>query len=316
MAAINSSTFIEGIRKNFHFIESDEDQYHYYFWKGSKELILDKFQNMTFPHVDVFKSRKTLANQLTVFCALKKDDLAMNAIIQDFGNGQGEILSFYVQKPYRRKGKGRYFLQLIEKTLLESGIKELGLLFNSKWESQQTWTKILLERQWQAGETQMHLLYIPDCQSQMRKDWFDKMQLPEGYTVEEFNAETPKILESLFKTPKWQEVDISDLNPLKNWYNTLFYCSLILKKDGEIIGWVYNQRMGENIMRAASLFVYPGNAKGLGLILTAEAMRRRKYGFTILIEMAPKSIAMQKITKKYLADASSEFHQITSWKSP
>lgn len=165
------------------------------------------------------------------------------------------IHSFLVQPNFQRQGIGLRLLKTLEKYIRERGGQRVEGSYRNHWKSVAAIKKILKREDWQTPEPQ---LIIAKGRVAKVLSYFSKTnQVISGLTILPFTQLKKSDIEYIQKkqaTNRWFD---PDLFPFMEEQTIHLACSFLVKKEGEIIGWLVAHRINARLNEWTALFIDP-----------------------------------------------------------
>jgi N-acetylglutamate synthase-like GNAT family acetyltransferase len=309
--------FLEAIYKNFQMV-TFEDEVFYHYWKGPKESVAKYFEYFSFPRIiDLIKLMK-MPNEIYVLVSsnLSKNEVYGSCILKINEKRQLQPVTFVINPSFRKMGYGSRLLLQLDQFAQKLQLKEICIKYRTFWKSNEYWDKMLQSANWSAPEIILNYFSLPDINTQYEKDWFKQSQLPREYQVTTWNNQTFKTLNNLLQRLEWRDVVPKDLSPFQFPEKILDYCSLLLHKNGEIVGWLICHLLQPDTAQVTTLFIHPQKSKGISLSFIAEAMKRRKEGLRVVFMVKRDNTKVLNMVNKYLNVSTLEVsHQLKRTKT-
>ena len=229
---------------------------------GYKVRILSKeecwqFRRMTFP---AYMNRLG-NNSLAVGALGKEGPMGLALFDNTKKNGSAELLSLLVAAPYRGKGVGAQLLRYGESILAESGFKNLHTVWSETVPGARPFAGILKKHNWSEPEKRL-LMFRGDISGELGQAV--QAQCP--------RYRTPDCLPRRFSLGLWSDMTpqertfILSCQDKRDWYEKrsnpfreesalVPKLSLLLKKEGQIAGWLTVHRISAQSLRITDVFI-------------------------------------------------------------
>jgi GNAT superfamily N-acetyltransferase len=183
------------------------------------------------------------------------------------------LLSISVKTRYRNKGIGTKLFEILEKYLAENGYKKIAVEFIRDSKQINFLEKIITRSGWELPELKTMLCKI-HYKRLLKAGWVTKYQLPENFSIfrwKEISEDEKMIIKSYEYKDGWYP---ENLNPFNLDIKMQSSNSLGLRFKGEIIGWIIVQKLSNNSLNYARLFVCRDfQDTGKIIILLSEAIK-------------------------------------------
>lgn len=220
--------------------------------------------------------------------------------------GEAELLSVFVEKPWRGSGVGTRLLRQIENEIRESAHhrRRLVLTYSSSLGSAAAVERLLAKCDW--SQPRPNMLLVRVGQEMTQAPWFLGRELPPPLHIVPWLTLTPEQRNRLEQSQRAQHWAPEALWPFR-YEDGIEPCnSLALCSDDDVVGWIITHRIAAKVVRYTAVFVreeYRRPAREFFLI--AEAGRRQLEAigydsigtFGVLME----NTAMVRIVQRKLA---------------
>jgi len=215
------------------------------------------FDHMTFPAYRSLLSNRTLA--AGAYSGKEPVGLALIAPSSDHTNA--ELLSLYVDFPHRQRGLATMLLGHAERTLKKANISTIHTSWSETLPGAAPFKAILAKSGWSEPYKRMFTLrgdmdgdFGREVQEKYPK-YKDPCCMPRAYTLtfwhDMTDADRAFIL-SKQGDPDWYE---PNANPFRDESTMEPANSLLLRKDGEITGWLTVHRTAPDTLRYTDVFI-------------------------------------------------------------
>lgn len=171
-------------------------------------------------------------------------------------NKSAEILSIFVEPPYRCQGVGTDLLTRVEQELIFRGCTDVKLIYTCGQPTTQAFERLLQKCQWMPPQPRM-LVCKSSRDKIMNAPWMQKTKLPDSYSIFPWAEITEAERLGL---QKYQEIfpwiPIT-LIPFIHEENFEPLNSLGLRYHGELVGWMITHRLSPDTIRYACGFLRP-----------------------------------------------------------
>lgn len=222
---------------------------------SSAELQLDElpfpvppvYLGMTFAR---YRDWMRTAQPSGVAIGLRSGDRPVGLAIAEFQGETGEILSLFVLPDLQGRRLGTALLTASEQALRQRGAKQAVIRFNTELPSATPLAQILWREGWSPPETAM-------CFAKIRSTIAEEIWLQRSA---ELDGELTSWSQLSGKERQWmtesQPLFSAELWPFDSEESTIEpEISSLLRKDGEVIGYLVTHRVGVGMVRYTSLFV-------------------------------------------------------------
>jgi GNAT superfamily N-acetyltransferase len=179
---------------------------------------------------------------------------------------KAELISLYVDPAHRKKGIGSALVQVLEKSVQDAG--GVSLIF--RYVDSEEMAGFLLAQKWNKDPL-LSILYTHDGSTQIA----DQELYNQGnYQVSLFTEITEEEKKWFIDNP---DLSSPELHPFLEKLDAPVepLNSLVLRKDGQIKGWLITHRIAENTISYSKLYVMKEERKHFaGLYLMHEALKR------------------------------------------
>jgi len=189
--------------------------------------------------------------------------------------GHPELLSLFVQPELRNRGIATDLVGGIEQELAKRGYLQLEAVYMTGKPSIAVVERILAKRGWSPPETRTVTLRFTKEEA-TRTPWWDRVHLGPEFEIFPWTEMTPEGIEEIRKSDEKSHWVAVGLEPWRHGYPPFeTVTSLGLRYRGEVVGWVINHRVSEDVVRFTCSFVHPKlSRRGRILPLYTESIRR------------------------------------------
>ena len=239
----------------------------------------------------------------------KNQQMIGSCIFGFFDKVQVKLYAFSINQKQRNKGYGKKMMHVFLNVIKQMAFEQVHIDYRTYWNANKHWMKILDQTGWSDPELRFYYVTMPDVKVQFGKSWLTARSIEAPYTVETWNKNSFNQLKATLMHKDWQGVVRKQLNPFQLAPYVVPHCSLLLKKEGEVVGWLICHMLQENVVQGTTLFVHPDKAKGTGLALLGEAFKRRKLGARVLFIVEKDNTPMLNLINKYVIGGEAELFE-------
>lgn len=186
------------------------------------------------------------------------------------------ILSVYVARDFRNRGIGTELLGLLERSLADCGFTHGELSYACSEPSTPIVEHFLSKCGW-PSEGERMFAFIESAEM-LLSAWSQEAVLPDSYAIAPWlsiSAEERRTLRESQENERWIPENLIPFHFEKGLDPRT---SLILRREGNVVGWLLTHRLNSNTLEFANLFVRPSlNRAGntfASLALLSEGVRR------------------------------------------
>ena len=215
------------------------------------------FAHMTFPAFRPMLGSGTLA--LGVYSGDEPVGLALVAPAAD--RAKAELLSLFVETSYRRRGIGSMLLEHVGRILASAGIPSLYAVWSETLPCAREFEATMAKAGFSVPHQRMYTLrgdMTGDFGRELKEQYpkyAEPTCLPRKYTLTFWRDMTEadrKFIRSREGMPNWHE---SRADPFREESRLEPVNSLVLRKDGEIAGWLTVHSIGRDTLRYTDVFL-------------------------------------------------------------
>ena len=164
----------------------------------------------------------------------------------------------------------------LEDYLVKKGVRNLDLYYRSHWKSGPFLEKILKRRSW--DDPKEDLIIVRGEAAKVNKLFMhDRLVLPEEYRIERFLDMTGSDRDYIKKRKTEENWYLDYLDPFVQEKTICESASLVLRKNGLIMGWVISHLIAADLNEFTALFIDAGNRPyKLAHLLMREAITRQQ----------------------------------------
>ena len=187
------------------------------------------------------------------------------------------VHSLGVVPNHRRRGLGTALLGALERNLRQQGTSTVQASYRSSIEHRAALERILERRAWDAPRA-VRRLYRSSLGTIRHAPLLKANALPKGFSLFDWRDLTPDERDAIRRR---QDSDLTGahpeaLDPFQLPDRVEERCSIGVRRDGRIAGWMIVHRLREDVMQYTSLFVQPTvHRHQVASVLLAEAIRRQ-----------------------------------------
>ncbi|MBU1001042.1 MAG: hypothetical protein KKE73_00800 [Proteobacteria bacterium] len=250
------------------------------------------FADMTFPAYRPLLARAGKDGILAIG-ALTEDGTPAGLILIEQGHGRATLLSLLITLPHRLQGLGGALLETAENILARAGTRTLSTSWSEALPGA-TAMAALLHRAEYAKPRPRLLMVKGDWQGaigEVLRSEYDRYRngngLPKGYELtpwRDMTREDVRFILTRQGQPGWYE---PRANPLREARRIEPVNSLILRREGDIVGWLGTHRISPDTVRYTDVFVREDLKNG-GAVSIAMVVR----GFWLQHDHGPRHFTM------------------------
>ena len=201
--------------------------------------------------------------------------VGLAVMLRDEDDESALLESIFVDPPYRGRGVGRRLLEAVEAKCFEESVKTLsgswyddapsaasvaGLIGRSGWSDPETVTSVH-----RGGRP---LLEHADRTSR-------KWSCRPGFAIESWSELSAVDLEQIERLKKTHGISIGLHPEGESMLPVSASTSVVLRRGGEVVGWMVHHVLGSETLRYSSLWLHPDLiGRGLGIAIAIESSRR------------------------------------------
>ena len=292
--------FLQAIYKSFQLLTFEDDVF-YHFWKGKKEVVAKYFEHFSFPKIQDLVKLMKMPPEIYVLVSsnISKGEIYGTCILKVNEKDQLQPIAFVIAPKFRQQGHGTKLLAKLNELAIKLGKTELCIKYRTYWKSNDHWEKMLSTANWSDPEVVLHYFSLPDINTQFHNDWFKNSSLPKEFHVEPWNDQTFTALRGLLNEADWKDVVPPELSPFQFPDKILPHVSLLLYKNGAIVGWLICHLIQSEVAQVTTLFTHPKKARGVGLQFVAEVAKRREGGRRVVFMVKKDNSLVLHMIDKY-----------------
>ncbi len=206
-------------------------------------------------------------------CGLKISDQVVAVACVRARQKKGQLVHFYVSKPYRRRGLGTRLMSVVEERLRAEGVEEVFAEYRRETQKGQQFADFLASAGFQNPELQRVKVRISTPQIKKAAWWQPDRDPPRDFAIRSWADLSAEERENLARKNWVPDV----LNPVQvndadeGLSNVLCY-------RGDVVGWFLMTNNGDGLFSIPSAYIAPAHQKRfrLGLLIYAtldDAMR-------------------------------------------
>jgi GNAT superfamily N-acetyltransferase len=221
--------------------------------KVTLQWVLDKMPQFLFP--DLSKKKDRIQKMMTgVIATLDKKPVGLLLSTDDGTGKRYRIHSLLVHPDFRNKGVGNTLFQHLEDFLMKKGSAQLDLYYRSHWKSGSFLEKMLKRRDW--DDPKEDLIIVRGDAAKVNKLFMhDRVVLPEQYVIERFHDITVSDRDYIKKRKSNENWYLDYLDPFVQEHTICESASLVLRKNGQIMGWVISHLIAPDLNEFTALFI-------------------------------------------------------------
>ncbi len=264
--------------------------------KISFRQMLEIYPELLFKEVKQKLSRAPSYSNTVLIVALdaeKKIALAVAGIIK--GLPAADLISLYVQEPYRNKALATALLQNMEQALSRGGIRQLNAVYQSDWKGVDVFEKILSKTHWQKPVKKFELFKIDASKFSVENNWIQAGALPGKVKILPW--------ETLSHEQKLAQAALCDtalLSPFQ-MEDKIAFNSQAAYINNEPAGYLVTHQLRE-VIQYTALYVKPCLHRGLigaHLINTAGQMQYSKNSMAVAMMVDTTNTSMLTYSKRF-----------------
>jgi GNAT superfamily N-acetyltransferase len=201
--------------------------------------------------------------------------LALAEAPRSAGAGAPELLSLFVQPELRGRGIATDMLAQLESELLGRGFHTLDAVYMTGKPSLPALERVFAKRSWSPPKTRVVTLrFTPE--EATHTPWWGRVRLGADYEIFPWTEMTPEGLEQIRQSDErshWVAVGLEAWRHGRTAFDPV--SSLGLRHRGEVVGWVINHRVTEDLVRFTCSYMRPDLARrGRIMPLYTESIKR------------------------------------------
>ncbi|MBK8501386.1 MAG: GNAT family N-acetyltransferase [Saprospiraceae bacterium] len=243
--------------------------------KVTLQWVLDKMPQFLFP--DLSKKKDRIQKVMTgVVATLNKKPVGLLLSTDDDTGNNYRIHSFLVHPEFRNKGLGNALVEQLEDYLVKKGTAQLDLYYRSHWKSGSFLEQILKRRGWDDPKEDL-IIVRGDAAKVNILFMHDRLVLPDEYAIERFRDISANDRDYIKKKKSNENWYLDYLDPFVQENTICESASLVLRKNGRIMGWVISHLIAPDLNEVTALFIDAGNRPyKLAHLLMREAITRQQ----------------------------------------
>lgn len=230
------------------------------------------FAALTFPAYRPFLS--PLAPEVMAIAAWSDGEPAALALaLLDEQARHAELCSLFVRAPFRRRSLGATVLSRLEDALKDAGFQVIEGTYMTGKPSIPVLEHLLSRQAWEPPDRRM-LVLRARYETMSRAPWVEKANLPVGFAIGRWDEITPAERDALFQSQAETPWVAPDLWPFDFEEGSHAPTSVVLRRDGAVVGWLLTHLIGD-VLRYTCSYVHPDLQRRARILpLYAEVMHR------------------------------------------
>lgn len=303
----HSIDWIYGNLKKFY----SKDPVDFLLGKSRKEQVIRIFENVIFPSLRVTGHLEKLPDELWAMVMVNKNEkeLLGTCVFGIHEDRKAKVYGFLIHKKFRKRGYGFSLMKILMSVLKKMSIQKATVDYITFWESNDHWQQILNQTGWSSPHLLHYYVTMPDVKIQFGKSWLTERSIEPPYLVETWNTTSFQQLKEVLHKKEWKGIVRKALDPFQLAPYVVPHCSMLLKKEDVVVGWLICHMLQENVVQGTTLFVHPDKAKGTGLALLGEAFKRRKLGARVVFIVEKENAPMLNLINNYVIGGKAELYE-------
>ena len=256
---------------------------------------LAPYVSLTFPSLAAGSSAiSKLRGELLGISAMANGEMVGLALAERQGATAAQVISLMVAPQWRGQGIGSHLLGRLSNFLVQEGVKEVAIRYQTTLDGPGPMDRLLLRLCWPAPQP-LFLLLEGKANELAAIAWPERFPLPPGYRLEGWQPGYAEAATSLGAPAALQGDTRSSAIDQG--------VSLALLHGDALVGWLIVDRTSPTTVRYSSLYVQPGHrARGQALTLLAEGFRRQQAtGIAVArAAVAPENREMIRLVRRHL----------------
>ena len=244
------------------------------------DWVVNKMPQFLFP--DLSKKKTRILKPMTGVIATHESKPAGLLLSSDDNTGKNyRIHSFMVHPQFRNQGIGTELIRQLETYLRQKGAQKLDLYFRSHWKYENHLKKILKQSGW-SDPVEDLIIVRGEAGKVIKLFVHDRLVIPDDYLIEPFMDLNEKD-RNYIKEKKIKENWYLDyLDPFVQENTICRPASLLLRKNGLVVGWVISHLIADDLNEFTALFIDAGNRpfKLAHLLMRAAITRQQAAGIS------------------------------------
>lgn len=243
--------------------------------KVALDWVIKNLPQFLFPDLSKKKERiqKPMIGAIATF---EKKPVGLILATDDNTGKNYRIHSFLVHPDYRKGGVGSALIKNLESYLVGKNGSKIDLYYRAHWPSGPYLEKLLLRQGWSSPVEDL-IIVRGEAEKVNKLFMHDRLELPEQYSIEPLLHISPQ--DRKYITARKQKDDwyLDYLDPFLQPETICGAASLVIRKDGSIVGWVISHLVAPDLNEFTALFIDPENRPyKLAHLLMREAITRQQ----------------------------------------
>ena len=216
------------------------------------DWLIQKMPQFLFP--DLSKQKSNIQKPFIGILAIKnKQPIGLILASTESSQTVYRIHSFLVHPSFRQQGIGRNLVRHLEKHIAQLGGNKIEGLYQSHWKSEPYIQRLILQEKWSKPKAQ--LIFVKG-QVKNALVYFERFS-PSFHTFSflSFTQLKKSDLEYIQKKQTGIQWFDPDLHPFIQQTTIDPNCSFLLKKEGEITGWIVSHRLQADLNEITAFFI-------------------------------------------------------------
>ena len=267
------------------------------------DWVIKNMPQFLFP--DLAKKKERIRkNMIGVIATSDKKPVALMLATDDNTGRNFRIHSFLVHPEHRKVGIGTEMMKNLEQYLSTKGARKVDLYFRAHWPSAFALQQILSQQGWSPPEEDL-IIVRGEAEKVNKLFMHDRLQLPDVYRIEPFMQISPSDRRYILGRKQKENWYLDYLDPFVQEKTICDAASLVLRKDGMVVGWVISHLIAPDLNEFTALFIDADNRPyKLAHLLMREAItRQQEAGISrFLITSKSKNYVMSRFLMRHAAE--------------
>lgn len=239
------------------------------------DWVIRNMRQYLFPDLSKKKSRMH-KNMIGVVATHEKKPVGLLLCTDDNTGANYRIHSFMTHPQYRKMGIGHSMINEIEAYVKKRGGRKIDLYYRSHWPSRHFLEKILTSQNW--SEPKEDLIIVKGKASNVNMLFMHSgLELPAEYEFGAFREIDTEDRNYILKRKKEENWYLDYLDPFVQESSMCDAASLVLRKEGMIVGWVISHLIAPDLNEFTALFIDPVHRPyKMAHLLMREAITRQQ----------------------------------------
>ena len=249
--------------------------YHYqYSNQIALQWVIENLPHFLFP--DLSKKKDRIKKPFSgVLATLNQQPVGLILASYEHTGTQARVHSFAVHPEHQKKGVGAALLQNLTEHLAQEGCQQIEGYFRSHWASAPVLGRLLDRLGWDKPTLDL-VIVRGEPRHTLHLFQEGETRLPEGYALSPFHSLTLEERAAIRQKKQQENWYADDLDPFIYEESINPRSSLLVRFQGEVVGWVISHLITPETNEFTSFFIDPGHRPfRLAYFLMREAITRQ-----------------------------------------